>query len=146
MPGGCLGSFQNHHLKVWLWQSWRSSSLSSPGGDNSEVNTKAVTGRRPTCVRRLTYFLFSHHNPLIYAHSCARLTGTKADATYVKPQNQPEPERPKMGTVNCPEPVPAWPWGQRLHRRAPKCLKVAFAPYHARTSTQRWDLHIESHN
>lgn len=51
----------------------------------------------------LLSLFFLHHNPLIYAHSCAGLTETKAYATETKSQNQSQLESPKMATANYPE-------------------------------------------
>ena len=80
MPGRCLQSFQNHYLKVWLW--WRRRNrVYQALKELIQKLTWNYHQEETHTYTKLTYFLFSHHNPLIYAHICAHLTETKADDT-----------------------------------------------------------------
>ena len=83
MPGRCLQSFQNHYLKVWLWWRWRDRVYQTLKELIQKLTWNYHQEETHTYTK-LTYFLFSHHNPLVYAHICAHLTETKADAAAAK--------------------------------------------------------------
>lgn len=73
-----------------------------------------------TCTKTNLLSLFSATSQsLRYAHSCAGLTEIKTEATDAKSENPHELEKPNMATVNCSEPVPVRPGGQRLCRWDP---------------------------
>ena len=83
MPGRCLQSFHNHYLKVWLWWRWRNRVYQTLEKLIQKLTWNYHQEETHTYTK-LTYFLFSHHNPLIYAHICAHLTETEADAAAAK--------------------------------------------------------------
>ena len=83
MPGRCLQSFHNHYLKVWLWWRWRNRVYQTLEKIIQKLTWNYHQEETHTYTK-LTYFLFSHHNPLIYAHICAHLTETEADAAAAK--------------------------------------------------------------
>ena len=78
-------------MQVWLIRSdakkqGQRRSLFSRGSQREEIHSSTQTN--------LPSF-FLHPSPLDYAHHCACVTEIKADATYAKLQNHPEPNRPR---------------------------------------------------
>ena len=121
-----LFCFLENSMDIGAWQDTVHGVTKSQTWLSRQTDTYwSVTRKRPIPVQRLTYFLpFPHHNPLLMPTSLF----AEAEVTLQK-QNCRISSSRKVQDSNSllPQPVLAWPPGQHLSRRDPRCLKVAFA-------------------